>query len=213
MSLFEQIDPEVGGAGAFPGGLAEGANLRTPCGPRRVENVRPGDMIVTRSNGLQAVRLVWRRKLIPEEVATTPKLAPIRLKPRALGPMMPSHDLLLAPDHRLLIPGWRLADWPDETPVLVEAAEIAGTSDAAYVDRSGDDVTFYQFVFDTPQVLNVNGLPVASLSPDAEVIAALGLAERESLVKRFPQLKRDPTAYPPTEYCSANGVELRAIHG
>ncbi|SIO39933.1 Hint domain-containing protein [Rhodovulum sp. ES.010] len=211
MSFFEQIDPVVGSADAFPGGLGAGANLRTPCGPRRVENVRPGDMIVTRGNGLQPVRLVWRRTLTPEAVRATPALAPVRLTPRALGPMMPQHPLLLAPDHRMLIPGWRLADWPEDMPALVAAAEFAGVSDAAYIDRAGDGMTFYQFVFDFPQVLTVNGLPVESLVPDQQVIATLGLAERESLWQRFPQLKRDPSAYPPVEYRAAAEVEFRPI--
>ncbi|TCP39899.1 Hint domain-containing protein [Rhodovulum marinum] len=209
MSFVEQIEPMIAGASAFPGGLAEGANLRTPCGPRRVENVRPGDMIVTRTNGLQAVRLVWRRRLSAEALRANPALAPIRLKPRALGPMMPRNDLVVAPDHRVLIPGWRVAGWPDEAQLLVPAAEIAGRSDAAYVDRARDDLTLYQFVFDSPQVLNANGLPVESLSPDAGVIATLALAEREALLRRFPQLTRDPTAYPPTEYRSVTGVDLR----
>jgi len=208
MSLFEQVEPVIGGASAFPGGLAEGANLRTPCGPRRVENVRPGDMIVTRLNGVQAVRLVWRRRLSAEALRATPGLAPVRLKPRALGPMMPRQDVVVAPDHKILIPGWRLVGWPEDAQLLVPAAEIARASDAAYVDRARDDVTFYQFVFDGPQVLSANGLPVESLVPDPGVIASLAPAERDSLTRRFPQLARDPAAYPPAEYRAATGVEL-----
>ncbi|MGC9417834.1 MAG: Hint domain-containing protein [Rhodovulum sp.] len=190
--------------------MAEGANLRTPCGPRRVASMRPGDMMVTRGNGWQAVRLTWRRRLSAEALRANPALAPIRLKPRALGAMMPRHDLVVAPGHRVLIPGWRLANWSDEAQLLLPAADIAGRSDAAHVDRSCEDVALYQFVFDGPQVLNVNGLPVESLAADAEVIATLVLAEREALLRRFPGLGRDPTAYPPAEYPSVTGVALRA---
>ncbi|MEX5728302.1 hypothetical protein Ga0609869_001655 [Rhodovulum iodosum] len=210
MSLLQKIDPPGGGP-AFPGGVAEGANLRTPCGPRRVEFVRNGDMIVTRTGGLQPVRLVWQRRLTADEVARHPDRAPVRLMPRALGPMMPQSALLVAPDHRLLIPGWRLAAWPDDRAALVPAREIAGTSDAAFIDRAPAAVTLYHFVFDSPQVLLVNGLPVESLAPGARVIAGLGLAERTSLFDRFPQLRKDPSAYPPAEYPSASGTDYLAV--
>jgi hypothetical protein len=164
-------------------------------------------MIVTRDNGLQPVRLVWRRHLSSDRMRMLPGHAPVLLKARVLGPMMPRYDLLLAADHRLLIPGWRLSDWPDDRPALIAAGEVAGSSDGAYVDRSQDGVTLYQFVFDSPQVLTVNGLPVESLAPCGEIIEGLGLAERESLLARFPQLRKDPGAYPPIEYATLSGID------
>jgi hypothetical protein len=68
-------------------------------------------------------------------MAADPSLAPVCLRPRAIGPMMPQRDLLVAGDHRLLIPGYRLADQPDTAAALIPAREIAGTSDTAFVDR------------------------------------------------------------------------------
>jgi hypothetical protein len=41
-------------------------------------------------------------------MAADPSLAPVCLRSRAIGPMMPQRDLLVGGDHRLLIPatGW-----------------------------------------------------------------------------------------------------------
>jgi len=206
MSFFEPLDHGADVIAAFPGGIAEGAQLRTPSGGRRVEFIRSGDMVVTRCCGLQPVRLVWQRRLSAADIHAMPALAPIRLKPRVIGPMMPQSDVVLAPDHKILIPGWRLSDWPDNRQALVPAREMAGLADGAYIDRSGVKAVFYHFVFDAPQVLTVNGLPVESLVPSAAVIATLALAERESLLNRFPQLRKDPSVYPPAEYPSASGV-------
>ncbi|ARE39759.1 Type I secretion target repeat protein [Rhodovulum sp. P5] len=208
MSFLGRIEDATGVVAAFPGGLAEGTNLRTPCGPRRVEFIRPGDMIVTRTGGLQPVRLVWRRVVRAEDMAIVPGLAPVRLKPRVLGPMMPRQDVLLAPDQEVLIPGWRILDWPDGQTVRVSARDIAGLSDGAYVDCAPDAFVCYQIVFDCPQVITANGLPVVSLCPTAAVLATLGPAERESLLRRFPQLGRDPGAYPPAEFPAASGIEF-----
>jgi hypothetical protein len=87
--------------------------------------------------------------------------------------MMPQRDLLVAGDHRLLIPGYRLADRPDTAAALIPAREIAGTSDAAFVDRARGEMTYYNLVFDAHEVFAANGLPVESFHiTDATVEAA-----------------------------------------
>ena len=91
-------------------GVCSGANVRTPMGARRIELVRPGDLIVTRDNGLQPVKQIWKRTLTEVELARASDLAPICLQPRAIGPMMPTRPLRIAPGHRALIPGYRIAD-------------------------------------------------------------------------------------------------------
>ena len=190
----------------FTGGICEGANLRTPCGMRRIEIVRPGDLIVTRS-GLQPVQMVWKRRVTREQMRLCPDLTPIRLRPRAIGPMMPQRDLLVAPDHRLLIPVFRLAGMPDNVCVLAEARKIAGTSDAIFADNTMESVTFYQLVFDRHQVLAANGLPVESFLPDAAAIDALGGEMRDALEERYPELREAPDAYPAAEFPIAAEVE------
>ncbi len=207
MSFHGKIDASGIEAANFTGGLVEGANVRTPCGPRRIELVRPGDMIVTRTYGLQPVRMIWKRQVTQDQMRLNPDLAPIRLKPRAIGPMMPQRDLIVAPDHRLLIPGFRVAGMPDDKCVLAEARELAGTSDAVYVDRSMEVVTYYHMVFDSHQILTANGLPVESFLPSAPSIATLAPSMRDALVSRFPQLKKEPSSYPPAEYQIASGIE------
>ncbi len=207
MSFQGKIEANGVEATAFVGGLVEGANVRTPCGLRRIELVRPGDMIVTRTSGLQPVRMVWKRIVTQDDMRRNPDLAPICLKPRAVGPMMPQRDLLVSPDHRLLIPGYRVNGHPDDKCVLAEARELAGTSDAVFVDRSRESVTYFQMVFDCHQVLTANGLPVESFLPTAPTIASLGSEMRDALVSRFPQLKKEPSAYPSAGYPIAQDIE------
>ena len=207
MSFQGKIESDGLETAGFRGGLVEGANVRTPCGLRRIELVRPGDLIVTRNNGLQPVRMIWKRTVSQEDMQQNGDLAPIRLKPRAIGPMMPQRDLLVAPDHRLLIPGFRVAGMPNDKCVLAEAREIAGTSDAVYIDRSLETVQYYQMVFDCHQVLTANGQPVESFLPSPSNIASLNGEMRDALVSRFPQLRREPNAYPPAEFTIASGIE------
>jgi hypothetical protein len=197
----------VAKAGAF--GLCAGANLRTPCGSRRIENLRKGDLVVTRDNGLQPVRLVWRRTLTAAEIAADPSLAPVRLKPRAIGPMMPQRDLLVGGAHRVLIPGWRLQDVPDSTACLIPARDLAGVNDAAYIDRSADEVTYYNVVFDHHQIFAANGLPVESFLPTASALCALSRDVTDDITRLFPELLKSPSAYPPAEYPTPEAPRYR----
>ena len=126
MAMVKDISKGEAVEKAGATGLCAGANLRTPCGLRRVENLRKGDLVVTRDNGLQPVRMLWKRVVAAAEIAADPSLAPVVLRPRAIGPMMPQRDLAVGGAHRLLIPGWRLADEEDGESCLVPDRDIAG---------------------------------------------------------------------------------------
>ncbi|MEQ9039877.1 MAG: Hint domain-containing protein [Silicimonas sp.] len=181
-------------------GLCAGANVRTPCGARRIEFVRKGDLIVTRDNGLRPVRMIWTRTVTAAEMAADPSLAPVVLKPRAIGPMMPQKELAVGRAHRLLIPGWRLEDEDDATNCLVPARDVAGINDNAFVERREADVTYYNIVFDEPQVFCANGLPIESFSPDDETIAETPEPVLKELQETFPDLAPRFADYPAPRY-------------
>ena len=181
-------------------GLSGHANVRTPCGARRIENVRPGDLIVTRDNGLQSVRMVWTRSVTAADIAADPSLAPVRLKPRAIGPMMPQRDLLVAGAHRILVPGFRLADVPDRKSWLIAARDIAEASDSAYIDKSVGDMTFYNLVFSDHQAFSAHGLPVESYLPSTAALAELDARVGEDIAELFGVSGGDAPGYPAPRY-------------
>ncbi len=185
---------------AFPGGIAEGASVRTPCGLRRVEMVRPGDLIVTRDNGLQPVRRVWKRVVSPARINADRALAPVCLLPRALGPMLPQNRVLLAPDQRVLVPGYRVSGQESTAGCLVRACDLAAGCDDAYIDFAPGDLRLFTLVFDSHQVFCANGLPVESFLANATGTIALAAHLRAELLHLFPRLKRQPHAYPRVKY-------------
>lgn len=199
MTLAKKItDGTVVKAGAR--GVCAGANVRTPCGPRRVEFVRKGDLIVTRDNGLQPVRMVWTRTVTPAEMAADPSLSPVILKPRAIGPMMPQKQLAVGRAHRLLIPGWRLQDEDDSTNCLVPARDVAGINGNAFEEKQDADVTYFNLVFDEPQVFCANGLPIESFSPDDETMSETPESVMQQLRETFPEQAPGFADYPAPRY-------------
>lgn len=197
MTMAKKITQERAAvAGAT--GLCAGANLRTPCGARRVEYLRKGDLVVTRDNGLQPVRMIWTKTVSVAEFAADPSLAPVRLEPRAIGPMMPQSILRVGGAHRLLIPGWRLEDEDDAVSCLVPARDVDGVSLGS--DAVTEDVTYYNVVFDAPQVFCANGMPVESFAPCADTILTMPKDVQEDLRALFPNLGPKFTDYPAARY-------------
>ncbi len=199
MTMVKQItDGDVVKAGTT--GLCAGANLRTPCGARRVEFLRAGDLVVTRDNGLQPVRLIWTETVTGAEIAADPSLAPVVLRPRAVGPMMPQKEVSVGGAHRLLIPGWRLEDEEDTTACLVPARDVEGIGGLASGPRPFDDVTYYNVVFDVPQVFSANGMPVESFAPSEEALAVMPREVADDLRAIFPDLGPKFADYPAPAY-------------
>lgn len=177
-------------------GLAADAQLRTPCGSRRAEFIRPGDLIVTRTNGLQPVRMVWTRTVTESEITADPSLAPVCLSPRAIGPMMPQRRLTLAPAHRILVPSYMVADPGEGAGCLIEARELAGSSDAIHLQRDAAGVTFYNLVFDSHEIVLASGLPVETFHPSAKALDRVDGATRAELLSLFPNLRTRGEAFP-----------------
>jgi hypothetical protein len=179
-------------------GLVSGANVRTPCGERRVENLRPGDLIVTRSDGLQVLRHILRVTFSHEDLRKNPALAPVRLMPRALGPMMPGRALAMAPNHRVRVPAYLLAQEARDPTLARMASDLLDTFEDAFVDLGGDTlssgVTYHSLVFDTPQVFSVNGVLVESYAPNEASLTSFDIDTQSALRRLFPELDEERPA-------------------
>ena len=201
MRKFETI-PGTGSQtrSAFPGGIAEGSNLRTPIGLRRIEMIRPGDLIVTRDNGLQPVRCLWERRLTATQRLTNRDAALVCLSPRALGPMLPQARVHVDAGQRILVPGYRLAKHQGAKACLVAARDLVSGCDGVFVDTATAEIRLFTLVFDNHQIVCANGLPVESFLANASGALQLASGLRSQLLKLFPRLKRQPYAYPRVNY-------------
>lgn len=81
-----------------------GTMIRTPDGEVAVETLKRGDLVLT-SDG-RAMPVTWLgRQTISRLFADPLRVLPIRIKARALADNVPSRDLLLSPDHAVLVDG------------------------------------------------------------------------------------------------------------
>lgn len=202
MTVLTKIDAARPVQSLVATGLAEGTNVRTPCGERRVELMRPGDMIVTRSNGLQILRHIFTITVTEALATADPSLAPITLTPRSIAPMMPQRAVTVAPGHKVLIPSRLIVTEAKEPCCLVSARAVACLLPGVDAVATPQEMVYYNLVFDAQEVFCANGAPVESYLPDGEAFAALERQTREELLEAFPDLRKNPQSYPPTHYRS-----------
>jgi hypothetical protein len=81
---------------------AAGTGIATPDGDVAVEALRPGDAVLTRE-GPRPVRWVGRFTVDLDRHPAPAHAAPIRIRAHAMADNLPARDLLLSPDHAVLV--------------------------------------------------------------------------------------------------------------
>jgi hypothetical protein len=101
--------------------FAAGTMVRTSEGDRRVDQIQIGDLDETLDNSAQPVR--WGGV---KNVALTDKLGPVRKRAGALGANLPSSDLLVSQQHRILVSSKVVQRMFGTDEVLVSANSLIG---------------------------------------------------------------------------------------
>lgn len=161
----------------FPTCFVAGTPIDTPAGPRPVETLRPGDLVLTRDRGARPLRWVGR-----QTAAGTGAFAPVRLMPGALG----RHGLVeVSQQHRILVAGWRAELHFAGEEVLVAACHLVNGRSVRLAPRPR--VTFVHQMFDRHEIVTAAGLLSESFNPGATALAGdAGL--RAELADLFPDL-------------------------
>jgi len=171
-----------------------GTRVRTPHGLSLIEDLREGDLVQTKDNGVQPIRWVGSRRMTGARLFAMPHLRPVRIQAGAMCEDMPDHDLVVSPDHRMLFKGVAAQDLFNTPEVLVAAKDmINGTS--ITVDLKMREVTYVHLLLDHHQVLWANGMETESFHPASASLSALDDADRAQLLAAHPEVAYDPHTY------------------
>ncbi|WP_435259247.1 Hint domain-containing protein [Thioclava sp. FR2] len=166
-----------------------GTMIATPRGEVAVENLRVGDKVITRDNGIQEIRWAGARQMGWHDFAANPHLRPVLVKAGSLGNGLPERDMMLSPNHRLLVANDRTALYFDEHEVLVAAKHLIGGTGVHQVDSVG--TTYIHFMFDQHEVVLSNGAWTESFQPGDYSLKGLGNSQRNEIFELFPELKTE----------------------
>ncbi len=164
-----------------------GMVIATPTGERPVEDLRVGDRVITRDNGLQEIRWVGRRDLSAQELRQGPHLKPVLIRAGSLGHGLPERDMLVSPQHRLLLASEKSTLYFEEREVLAAAKHLTHKSGVDVVEAAG--VSYVHFMFDRHEVVLSNGSWTESFQPGQQVLDGMGHAQRDEIFDLFPELQ------------------------
>lgn len=104
--------------------FTQGSLIKTKRGRVPVESIRPGDMVFTYDNGLQEVRWAGHRKISSAYLQVFRKLRPVVIPKGSLSPSTPEFDLVVSPNHRILLRDPTTQLFFGESEVLVAAKNL-----------------------------------------------------------------------------------------
>ncbi len=174
--------------------FAQGTRISTPDGPRQVEDLRPGDLALTKDNGPQTVRWVGMRKMTGARLHAMPFLRPIRFGPGALGVNRPEDALWVSPNHRLLIKGPAALALFNTDEVLVAARDLVNGK-TIRVAQEAHSVTYVHLMFEAQQVIWANGVESESFHPANADLSMLRREDHATLLQHCPDIVSDPYSY------------------
>lgn len=165
-----------------------GTLIETEHGMRKVEDLAVGDRILTRDDGFQPLRWIGSKHLTPHRLDLQPNLRPIRIAAGALGRGCPAADLVVSPQHRVLVRSDIAKRMFGTEEVLVAAKHLLDLEGVALADAAGEGVTYLHLLFDDHQILRSNGAWTESLFVGPETLNALPPAARREIAALFPEL-------------------------
>lgn len=166
--------------------FAAGSRIATPDGPVPVEDLRRGDLVLTRDNGFRPIRWIGGRAFDATALAEFPELQPVRVPRGTFGSDVPSADLLVSPQHRVLLAGHQVAPKQAEAEILASASDLV-TLGLACV-QAVDSVSYFHMLFDTHEIVWANGCWSESFLPEAAALEGLHAAQLREILTIFPAL-------------------------
>lgn len=175
----------------------DGMLIRTDKGDVAVENLKLGDRVLTRDNGFRAIKWLRKRALSSAELTANTKLRPICITAGAMGNNLPDTDLIVSPQHRILVNSPIVKRIFGDASVLISAKKCTKIP-GIYVVNTDAPISYYHFLLDQHEIILANGVWSESLYPGREVMKGMPLESLVEVFKLFPELKNATQGDAPT---------------
>lgn len=160
--------------------------IATPKGERAITTMQVGDLVITRDNGIQPIRWIGVRKITAMRFAKSGYLHPILIRQGSLGANLPERDMMVSPNHRVLVTSDKTALPFDDRDVFVAAKHLTGVPGIDVIPSVG--LTYTHLLFDDHEVVLSDGIWTECFQPDRPSLDGIGTAQRTELRDIFPEL-------------------------
>ena len=172
---------------ATPPCFTPGTLIRTETGYVPVEYLRPGDRVETRDAGPQPLVWVGSVTLSPADLRRCPEFEPVRIRAHAFGAGYPARDLLVSPQHRILLQGWQAELYHGTPEVLAAAVHLI---DGRSVTRApcAEGIRYLHIMCDAHQIIRAEGLETETFLPGQAALAGVPAETAAEVLALFPDL-------------------------
>lgn len=177
---------------SFVACFARGTLVKTPDGRVPVEDICIGDRVWTSEEPNACVKWVGSF-----QASAQGKMAPVVFAPGSVGN---TEQLVVTPQHRMLVEGFSTEYLFGRERVLVSAKHLVGLKGVTW----GEDraITYHHIMFENHRIMEAGGTLSESFHPGKFTVSALEKPVRDELFAMFPELDNDLGSYGPTaEYC------------
>jgi hypothetical protein len=154
--------------------FAEGTLIDTLNGPKACEALVAGDVVETQ-NGAETLIWVGQRTLDFSQSAHNDR--PVLIKAHTFGKGLPKRDVMVSPQHKILMEGEAVQDLFGCSHVLAPAKGLLDHPGVRWM-QGKKRVTYVSMLFAEHQVVRAEGLEMESLYPGPYALRTLGAEMR-----------------------------------
>lgn len=165
--------------------FARGTMILTPDGEMPVEDLSVGDLVMTADAGAQPLQWIGQKTVNGKGF-----LAPIRFAKGSIGN---SQDLLLSPQHRVVLNDWRVEYYTGYSETLVAAKSLVNGGSITY--EPTESVEYFHLMLDRHEILFANGAACESLFISQETLRIMGPEGRREIRDLFPEIYDAPNLF------------------
>ena len=184
--------------------------IDTPDGLRAVETFRVGDLVTTFDHGPQPIRWIRSSECRPEDAEDDAK--PVQIKAGALGWNLPVQNLIVSPQHRILIGGAGQLQQVFSGEGFAPAKSLTALPGIRHM-KGKQDITWVHLACDQHEVIVANGCLSESFLLGPMVVSWMNEAERETLTAIFGHSETPEEALngPPARSCMTASTAKRQL--
>jgi hypothetical protein len=161
--------------------FAKGTEIETANGIKNIETLKVDDLVWTSDAGLVPILWLGQSEINGLELRRWEHLRPVRVKAHAFGQGSPSKDVVLSPNHRVLISGPNSELLFGESEVLVPVKSLVdGVTIQNELPFSG--VTYFHLLLEGHHLVNTSGLLSESLFVGDQSMLAVTEQAQDDLV-------------------------------
>lgn len=167
---------------AFITCFVAGTLIATKQGLKNIAQLSVGDRVCTMDHGYQPIRWIGARR-----VWAIGRFAPIQIAAGALGQGLPTRNLRVSPQHRILVRSKIAQRIFGMREVLLPAKKMVGMPGITVVQAVAH-VTYWHFLFDHHEIVFSEGAATESFYTGPEAMNGVDLDTRSEIFALFPEL-------------------------